>query len=78
MCFSNLTVILPKLCPAPSAGRSQPYKAQCTCPPYTRDQLVQIRNNIKNDTKYSKIPFETINTVRKFKINKRPSKLELG
>ena len=31
---------------------------------------------VKLDNKYSKIPFETINMVRKFKINNNPSKLE--
>ena len=31
---------------------------------------------VKLDNRYSRIPFETINLVRKFKINKCPSKLE--
>ena len=80
MCFSNLVVILPKLCSAPSAGRSPTYKASATigtigaCPTYTRDQLMHI----KLDTWYSKISFRTIQLVRKLKINKHPSKLELG
>ena len=80
MCFNNLVVISPKLDQAPSAERSPPHKAQCTmgsqtCPNYTRDQLLAIRYSIKHDTKYSKIPYETIKLVRKYKINKRPSKL---
>ena len=84
MCFTNLVVISPKLCPAPSAGRSPSYKAECTigtkqaCPSYTRDQLVHIRDTIKHDTRYSKIHFETINRVRKYKINSQPSKLGLN
>ena len=75
MCFSNLVVILPRLDQAPNAGRSLPHKAQCTmgihaCPSYTRNQLLDIRHAIKQDTRYSKIPFETIKLVRKYKINK--------
>ena len=82
MCFSNLVVISPKLCPAPSTERSIPYKATCTIgaehryPTYTRDQLVHIGNTVKYDTRYSKIPFETINLVRKYQIHKWPRKLE--
>ena len=45
-------------------------------PTYTRQQLLDIKNLVKLDNRYSKIPFETINLVRKFKINKRPSKLD--
>ena len=36
-----------------------------------------IKNMVKLDTRYSKIPFQTINLVRKLKINKRSSKLDL-
>ena len=80
MCFSNLVVISPRLDQALSAERLPPHKAQCTmgtqaCPNYTRNQLLDIRNAIKHDTRYSKIPFETIKLVRKYKIKKRPSKL---
>ena len=32
---------------------------------------------VKLDTKYCRIPFQTINLVRKLKINRRPSKLDL-
>ena len=77
MCFSNLVIISPKLVQASSATGS-PHKAQHIerRPTYTRQQLLDIRNQVKLDNKYSKIPFETINLVRKFKINKRPSKLD--
>ena len=81
MCFSNLVVILPKLCPAPSTEKSTPYKATCTigtkhdCPTYTRDQMVHIGNTVKHDIRYSKIPFETKNLVRKYRIHKWPRKL---
>ena len=77
MCFSNLVIISPRLDQASSATGS-PHKEQCTerRPIYTRQQLLDIRDIVKLDNKYSKIPFETINLVRKFKINKRPSKLD--
>ena len=84
MCFSNLVVILPnsQLCSASSAQGS-PHNAQCIQsstiarqPTYTRQQLIHIQKMVKLDNRYSKIPFETINLVRKFKINKHPSKLE--
>ena len=83
MCFSNLVVISPnsQLCPASSAQGS-PHKAQCILgstiarqPAYTRQQLMHIQNMVKLDNRYSKIPFETINLVRKFK-NMHPSTLE--
>ena len=75
MSFSNLVVISPRLDQAPSAERLPPHKAKCTmgtqaCHNYTRNQLLDIRNAIKHDTRYSKIPFETIKLVRKYKINK--------
>ena len=80
MCFSNLVVISPK---APSALGSS-LKAQCyhnratqSWPTYTRSQLLEIRTKLKHDTRYCTIPFTTINQVREFKLNKRPSKLEL-
>ena len=84
MCFSNLVVILPnsQLCPTSGALRS-PHKPQniqgstiARQPTYTRQQLLAIQNMVKLDNRYSRIPFETINLVRKFKINKCPSKLE--
>ena len=82
MCFSNLVIISPNLVQASSATGS-PHKAQYNQedtierrPTYTRQQLLDIKNLVKLDNRYSKIPFETINLVRKFKINKRPSKLD--
>ena len=36
-----------------------------------------IKDMVKLDTKYCRIPFQTINLVRKLKINKWPSKLDL-
>ena len=77
MCFSNLVIISPKLVQASSATGS-PHKAQYIerRPTYTRQQLLDIRNLVKLDNRYSKIPFKTINLVRKFKINKCPSKLD--
>ena len=38
-------------------------------------KLVHIGNAVKHDSRYSKIPFETINLVRKYKIHKWPRKL---
>ena len=84
MCFSNLVVISPnsqlQLVPTTSALGS-PLKAQyiqedtiARWPTYTRQQLLDIKNIVKLDNRYSRIPFETINLVRKFKINKHPSK----
>ena len=84
MCFSNLVVISPsgQLHQESSAHRPT-LKAQCiqgstidNCPTYTRQQLIDIQNMVKQNTRYSTIPFETINLVRKYKINKCPSKLE--
>ena len=85
MCFSNLVTISPssQLCPITSATGSPAYKAKDTIgtigehPTYTRHQLLAIKDMIKLDTRYSKIPFKTIQLVRKYKINKRPRKLDL-
>ena len=85
MCFTNLVTISPssQLCPITSATGSSAYKATSSIgtigerPTYTRQQLLAIKDMIKLDTRYSKIPFETIQLVRKFKINKRPRKLDL-
>ena len=89
MCFSNLVIILPnsqlqpQLVPTSSAIGS-PHKAQYNqedtierWPTYTRQQLLAIKDMLKLDTKYCRIPFRTINLVRKLKINRRPSKLDL-
>ena len=83
MCPNNLVIISPNLCHNTSALGSTTYKApstigvQPTSAKYNRQQLMAIKDMVKLDTRYSKIPFETINLVRKYKINKRPSKLDL-
>ena len=83
MSFNNLDVISPtdKLCPSSSAPGSNTYKATSTIgkqpTSYNRQQLMAIKNMVKLDTRYSKIPFQTINLVRKLKINKWSSKLDL-
>ena len=82
MCFSNLVTISPtgQLCPITSVTGSPAYKATSTIgewPTYTRQQLLAIKDMIKLDSRYSKIPFKTIQLVRKYKINKRPRKLDL-
>ena len=76
MCFSNLVVISPNSQATSTPG--SPHKANTIAwqPTYTRQQLIDMGNIVKLDNRYSKIPFETINMVRKFKINKHPSKLE--
>ena len=88
MCFSNLVIISPNSQPQPqlvptSSAIGSPHKAQynqentiARQPTYTRQQLLDIKNIVKLDNRYSRIPFDTINLVRKFKINKRPSKLD--
>ena len=64
MCFSNLVVISPKLCPAPSTERSISYKATCTirakheCPTYTSDQLVHIGTQLNMTTGIVKYPLK--------------------
>ena len=76
MCVSNLIVISPNSQATSALG--SPHKANTIAwwPTYTRQQLIDMGNIVKLDNRYSKIPFETINMVRKFKINKCPSKLE--
>ena len=81
MCFSNLVVISPR--DHDSSAHRPTLKAQCIhgdtigpWPTYTRQQLLEIRNMVKQNTRYCTIPFETINLVRKYKINKCPSRLE--
>ena len=85
MCFSNLVTISPgsQVCPITSATGSPAYKATGSigtigeCPTYTRQQLMAIKDMIKLDTRYSKVPFKTIQLVRKYRLNKRPIKLDL-
>ena len=79
MSFNNLVRISPtnKLCPSTSALGSQAYKATIDNCSYNRQQLLAIKDMVKLNTKYCRIPFQTINLVRKLKINRRPSKLDL-
>ena len=81
MCFSNLVVILPNsqlFLTTSALGSLQCNHGNTIArqPTYTRQQLLDIKNIVKLDNRYSRIPFETINLVRKFKINKHPSKLD--
>ena len=73
MCYHNLVVISPTLQLGTSAGGSshRQYMAQ---PHYTREQLINMFSKLKS-YKYSILPFSAIETIRKLKINKRPSKL---
>ena len=79
MSLNNLVRISPtnRLCPSTSALESQAYKATIDKYSYNRQQLLAIKDMVKLDTKYCRIPFRTINLVRKLKINRRPSKLDL-
>ena len=43
-------------------------------PHYTREQLINMSSKLKS-CKYSILPFSAIETIRKLKINKHPSKL---
>ena len=73
MCYNNLVVILPTHQLGTSAGRST--HRQCLAQPhYTREQLINMSSKLKL-CKYSILPFAAIETIRKLKINKRPSKL---
>ena len=79
MSFNNLVKISPtnQLCPSTSAPGSNAYKATIDRCSYNRQQLMAIKDMVKLDTKYCRIPFRTINLVRKLKMNRRPSKLDL-
>ena len=84
MSFSNIVIISPRgklhqessaLRPCLRAQYTQ-VSTLDTCPIYTKQQLFDIKNMVKLNTRYGTIPFQTINLVRKYKINKYPSKLE--
>ena len=81
MTFNNLVRISPtkELSPNTSAlgSHSQAYKATIGNCSYNRQQLLAIKDMLKLDTKYCRIPFQTVNLVRKLKINRRSSKLDL-
>ena len=73
MCYNNLVVISPTHQLGTSAGGSshRQYMAQSH---YTREQLINMSSKLKS-CKYSILSFSAIETIRKLKINKRPSKL---
>ena len=73
ICYNNLVVISPTHQLGTSAGR--PTHRQCLAQPhYTREQLINMSSKLKL-CKYSILPFAAIETIRKLKINKCPSKL---
>ena len=73
MCYNNLVVILPTHQLGTSAERLT--HRQCLAQPhYTREQLINMSSKLKL-CKYSILPFAAIETIRKLKINKHPSKL---
>ena len=73
MCYNNLVVISPTHQLGTSAGRST-HKQCLVQPHYTREQLINMSSKLKL-CKYSILPFAAIETIRKLKINKHPSKL---
>ena len=66
MSLNNLVRISPtnELCPSTSALGSQAYKTTIDKCSYNRQQLLAIKDMVKLDTKYCRIPFQTINLVR--------------
>ena len=73
MCYNNLVIISPTHQLETSAARST--HRQCLVRPYyTREQLISMSSQLKS-CKYSILPFTAIETIRKLKINKCPSKL---
>ena len=73
MCYNNLVVISPTHQLGTSPGGS-PHRQYMAEPHYTREQLINMSSKLKS-CKYSILPFSAIETIRKLKINKRPSKL---
>ena len=73
MCYNNLVVISPTHQLGTSAGGS-PYRQYMAQPHYTREQLINMSSKLKS-CKYSILSFSAIETIRKLKINKCPSKL---
>ena len=73
MCYNNLVVILPTHQLGTSAGGS-PHRQYMAQPHYTREQLINMSSKLKS-CKYSILSFSAIETIRKLKINKCPSKL---
>ena len=73
MCYNNLVVISPTHQLVTSADGS-PHRQYMAQPHYTREQLINMSSKLKS-CKYSILSFSAIETIRKLKINKRPSKL---
>ena len=73
MCYNNLVIILPTHQLGTSAGGSS-HRQYMVQPHYTREQLINMSSKLKS-CKYSILPFSAIETIRKLKINKHPSKL---
>ena len=67
MCYNNLVIYIT------SAGGST-HRQYMVQPHYTREQLINMSSKLKS-CKYSILPFSAIETIRKLKINKCPSKL---
>ena len=59
MTFNNLVRISPtkELCPNTSTLGSQAYKATIDKCSYNRQQLLAIKDMVKLDTKYCRVPF---------------------
>ena len=75
MCHGNLGVLSPSE-NCPQGTQRSVYKARPSAPSYTRDQLFNMSGKLKL-SKYCILPFNTIETSRKYKINKHPRKLDL-
>ena len=76
MCYSNLLVISPSENTPANMIRS-PHKVKQSVPVYTRDQLLNMSSKLKQ-IKYCILPFETIEIIQIYKINKHPRKLDLN
>ena len=73
MCYNNLVVMSSTHQLGTSTGGST--HRQCLVQPhYTREQLINMSSKLKL-CKYSILPFAAIETIRKLKNNKHPSKL---
>ena len=75
MCHGNLVVLSPSE-NCPKGTQRSVYKANPSAHSYTRDQLLNMSSKLKL-SKYCILAFETIETIRKYKINKHPRKLDL-
>ena len=75
MCHGNLVVLLHSENCLQGTQRSV-YMANPSASSYTRDHLLNMSSKLKL-SKYCILPFKTIETIRKYKINKHPRKLDL-